>query len=684
MQKTCITLIALLSLGLLFGQKTTAQETTKKYVLLEHFTNASCGPCADQNPAFDELYREHITNVHHISYHTDWPGIDPMNAANPSEVSSRTAYYGVTGVPSVLVVGETQTFPAGITENTFETVQEVSSSILLTAAETTDGTTRNVTVNMNAFGDLPAGDWRLFTAVVEHDVTYQSSPGSNGESFFPNVFRKMLPSTTGEIIESLNNGDNLAFEYTYDLDPSWVKDNVYVITFLQEFNSRAVANSGSSWDVPVELNPVTSTGTTATSNQLATFDNELTPFTEDLLYIEVTANAPSDWTASINLNGSDLGTTVTALPFTFAEVANLGIRVTPGDEVAIGEYTLSIKTANSPDKFAITQKYYVNNGITDLVVNHENDYGQIFMDALSEAGNSSFAAVDVDLFQGLINTDLAYSFTNIYYNVGNATPSLPERLVTGLIDFLENAENAANGANLMIVGQNVGFDNFDPSGTGTDLSESFYLNYMRSLYKGDGTTDLVEIFSAEDAFLNVPTTTLNQSATAVFSPDEIGNKSKATPLLYFFDDPMFNVLDKVAAIRTTEDLDYKVVYVSLDLPMIPDAQQQKDLIVATHDWFYTLVSDEIFDAQIANLQPLKATPNPSNVMTVLTLPSLNETTTLMVKDITGKVVYTTTIDNQTTTHNLETQALPNGTYFYQLQTTDRNEVKGMGKLVVTH
>ncbi len=63
--------ILLLIMGLstinLMGQNAIG---AKRYVLFEHFTNASCGPCASQNPVFEEFYSNHRTDARHITFHT--------------------------------------------------------------------------------------------------------------------------------------------------------------------------------------------------------------------------------------------------------------------------------------------------------------------------------------------------------------------------------------------------------------------------------------------------------------------------------------------------------------------------------------------------------------------------------------------------------------------------------------
>ena len=70
-----------------------------KISLFEHFTQASCGPCAAQNPYFQAVYGENVTNVHHVAYHTSWPGYDPMYEYSTAESEAMVQFYSVSGVP---------------------------------------------------------------------------------------------------------------------------------------------------------------------------------------------------------------------------------------------------------------------------------------------------------------------------------------------------------------------------------------------------------------------------------------------------------------------------------------------------------------------------------------------------------------------------------------------------------
>src|SRR5258706_16343823 len=56
---------------------------SQRLVLCEEFTQASCPPCAAQNPAYNTLLNANPTKVVAIKHQTSWPGVDPMNAQNP-------------------------------------------------------------------------------------------------------------------------------------------------------------------------------------------------------------------------------------------------------------------------------------------------------------------------------------------------------------------------------------------------------------------------------------------------------------------------------------------------------------------------------------------------------------------------------------------------------------------------
>ena len=78
---------------------------TQRLIVVEEFTNASCGPCALSNPAFNTLMTTNATKVVCIRNHSSFPGYDPFYTQNSVQNQARTIYYQVTAVPTARMDG---------------------------------------------------------------------------------------------------------------------------------------------------------------------------------------------------------------------------------------------------------------------------------------------------------------------------------------------------------------------------------------------------------------------------------------------------------------------------------------------------------------------------------------------------------------------------------------------------
>src|SRR5689334_4310145 len=108
---------------------------SQRIVMIEEFTNASCPPCAAQNPAFNTLLTANPTKIVELKYQTNWPGVDPMNAQTQNlGVGTRVTYYSVTGVPNAFYDGVAFTgasyvgAPANATQTTIDNEYAVASN----------------------------------------------------------------------------------------------------------------------------------------------------------------------------------------------------------------------------------------------------------------------------------------------------------------------------------------------------------------------------------------------------------------------------------------------------------------------------------------------------------------------------------------------------------------------------
>lgn len=208
-----------------------------KLVLVEHFTQASCAPCASQNPALDALITsaQNIDRVTHIAYHTSWPGVDPMYDFNVTNGmgDARVSYYDVTGVPDCVIAGnQGQGLPSIVTQDAIDNEDQRPGLFNITGTATATGSDLAINIDVEAYSDFPSGEIVAHVVLVE-EVNYTSAPGSNGETYFPDVMRQMFPDVDGTDLGHPVTGDitNLTFNYTIQ-SPIDI-NNAHLVVFVQ-------------------------------------------------------------------------------------------------------------------------------------------------------------------------------------------------------------------------------------------------------------------------------------------------------------------------------------------------------------------------------------------------------------------------------------------------------------------
>ena len=224
-----------------------------RLVLVEHFTQASCGPCASQNPALKTLLDANATKVVALKYQTSWPGVDPMNAANPTEAAARVQYYNVTGVPNSVMDGSGPGSPGTIvTTSTINNRYNTAAPLNISASHQWTAGYDSIQIGVfvaNAgtatVASGAAGSLKLQVAVIEEEVNYPSAPGSNGETNFYQVMRKMVPDASGTTMaDSWTAGQTQMFVFKVAA-PSYLANlnKVAVVAFIQDNSNKSVLNA---------------------------------------------------------------------------------------------------------------------------------------------------------------------------------------------------------------------------------------------------------------------------------------------------------------------------------------------------------------------------------------------------------------------------------------------------------
>ncbi|MBL7928724.1 MAG: Omp28-related outer membrane protein [Bacteroidia bacterium] len=229
------------ALAILINVAAVAQTT--RMILVEEFTNASCPPCAAYNPAFNAILNNNPNNVVAVKYQVNWPGADPMNAHNPTEVASMVSYYGVSGVPNAVLDGNVwQGNPASFTQTMINNRAPVASPFAMTVDHSFSPDYSQISITgtitaTQAFGTAT----NLRVAIIERDIYFCSPAGSNGETHFEGVMKKMLPNQNGTVMPAAwTQGQVEYFNFTWNLANVYDKTRLAVVAWVYNPQTKEV------------------------------------------------------------------------------------------------------------------------------------------------------------------------------------------------------------------------------------------------------------------------------------------------------------------------------------------------------------------------------------------------------------------------------------------------------------
>ena len=260
-----------------------AWDTAYRHItLVEHFTQASCNPCAQQNPQLNSLLAQNQGKVIHIAYHTSWPGTDPMYDFNPTESDARVNYYGVTGVPHVVIDGTRHGQPSLVSQTLIDANYSKFNALFKVIFRKPQ--VKNQTFNFEVLLIPVTYIVRPLHAHVVwiEDKTYSSPPGSNGETNFPDVMRKMFPDADGFAIDSVNKGDTIVLPISYTAPSQINPNNSQLVVFVQDDQTKAVYTARQQ-----DVLAITNVNSFSSDEQLKIYPNPA----RDYVYLDLTQNA---------------------------------------------------------------------------------------------------------------------------------------------------------------------------------------------------------------------------------------------------------------------------------------------------------------------------------------------------------------------------------------------------------
>lgn len=243
-------LILFLFVSSLFSSAVYSQAQRK--VLFEEWTSSTCGPCASNNPILNAYIDAHWDTLTVVKYHVGWPqpGNDPMYLYNTAQIDARLSYYpDVNAVPWLKadgVIADIWPFTVENFQMAVSTRLGVPTPVSITVSDVRiPGDTIKATVVLTKLSTLPSGNYYLRVMAVERKIVYPSPPGTNGETVFPDVFRRAFPNVVGTSVTTAAGTETYIFKYRREA--VMVDSMMYTIAFLQNDVNKEVLNSGRAW-----------------------------------------------------------------------------------------------------------------------------------------------------------------------------------------------------------------------------------------------------------------------------------------------------------------------------------------------------------------------------------------------------------------------------------------------------
>lgn len=242
--------LSLLTLSLIIGIGVINAQN-QRTVVLECFTSTTCGPCAQANPALDNLINNNADKLIAIKYHVNWPAAgDPMNLHNPGDVSSKVSFYSINAVPYSVGDGTWVGNSSSVSQAMINQWAAVDSPIDMRMTHYFNAAqdTMFVVVMGRASSAINSNSLKLNISVIEKTMEYASAPGSNGERIFHNVMKKLLPSAAGTSIAAMEAGDYFAYKYSWALANVMNVSELTAVAWLQDGTTKQMIQGCKSSD----------------------------------------------------------------------------------------------------------------------------------------------------------------------------------------------------------------------------------------------------------------------------------------------------------------------------------------------------------------------------------------------------------------------------------------------------
>ena len=672
MKKT-LTLLTLLP-ALAFGQSLVTDLPQNRTAMLEDFTGIHCGYCPDGHAIMASLAAVHGSNLVNIGIHAGGyavPGAGEPDFRTPDGNAINT-YFAISANPMGVVnrrpSGGVTVLNRGAWEGAVNAALALPSPVNVGVESSYDGTNLTVHVVGLYTANSPAGNDFISVLVKENHIIGPQTDYANGDHTdydHTHVLRDYITDTWGEDVGNHTVGELIERTYVFPVPAAWNVANCEVVAFVSEdhsevYQARAVAADGGTTLVIGNLQGDAQAYRSGANAVATTFNGDFTNMVgadEDYVITLTSSNAPAGWLGAFTVNGAAQSNPATVNIADGGSIS-LDVEVTPDATAGIGKYILSVASTSNPGAPLLQANYNVISGVHDLVVTNPEAQAHepLYMNGM--AGEMAKAATSRADFVAFGDANALTEVYNLYLNISWTFPSYTDEMANLLSAFMDN------GGNLMIAGQDIGWDQSSATGSyGTPVTRAFYTNYLHATFVADGapTDNQVDFEDADPVFGGVASTTLvNIFGAANTYPDQITPIAPAVPIMRYS-------ATKIGGLRA-HTANYKVVYFGIGPEQVASQAIAHEMVQLSHDWFYGTVSVDEFDAAMNALG--QAYPSPADAQVNIPIGARNGAATLEVFDATGRLVMSEAVTSERSIITLNVERLPNGIYNTRLRTSE--------------
>ncbi len=210
------------------------EENISRKVVLELFTATWCGPCARYGPLADKIHDQFPREIILVRNQVWQDGLDTK------ETNNRANFYGIKGVPSLVINGKYVIHP-GYYNEILKIVGDFLNEKPLYIIKIEDLKIINNKVSFKIkieSLDKKTRNLKLFVILSENLVHYE---GRNGEKEHRFVIRDYIPDERGTSLK-INPKELLEIMVEYNLQRDFSPNKFSIVVFLQDISTKEIFN----------------------------------------------------------------------------------------------------------------------------------------------------------------------------------------------------------------------------------------------------------------------------------------------------------------------------------------------------------------------------------------------------------------------------------------------------------